>query len=198
MSTGDARSLPWRPPQCADVGEPASLERVCITGPESTGKTVLAERLATWAGAEWSPEAARAYAGERHGVLDAWDVEPIARAQMRAEDSAAACVRGNGGRLLVLDTDLLSTIVYARQYYGSVPRWIERAERMRRADLYLLCDVDVPWVSDGVRDRPTDRVAMHELFRDALARRRARVVDIRGDWSARFTTACDAVTRWLA
>ena len=93
----------------------------------------------------------------------------------------------------MLDTDLVSTMVYARHYYDAVPAWIRNAERARRADLYLLCDVDVPWVADGVRDRPTDREAMFDLFRRALARRRANVIVVHGEWDARWALARDAV-----
>ncbi|MEO7711932.1 MAG: AAA family ATPase, partial [Gemmatimonadaceae bacterium] len=73
-------------------------------------------------------------------------------------------------------------------------RWIEREARMRLAHLYLLCDVDVPWVRDGVRDRPTDRRAMFGLFRRSLARRGARVVIVRGDWTARLELARNALS----
>ena len=76
--------------------------------------------------------------------LTADDVEPIARRQIEAEERGLATAT----RLLVLDTDLLSTTVYARHDYGSCPPWIEQAARDRRADLYLPCDVDAPWVSD--------------------------------------------------
>ena len=65
---------------------------------------------------------------------------------------------------MVLDTDLVSTVLYTRHYYGRAPAWMEAAARARRGDLYLLCDVDLPWTADGVRDRPTNRPAMHGLF----------------------------------
>jgi nicotinamide riboside kinase len=97
----------------------------------------------------------------------------------------------------VLDTDLLSTVIYARHYYGMVPPWIERVERSRRADLYLLCDVDVPWVADGIRDRPEHRDRMFALFRDALVRRRAPFVVVRGDWEERWKRALAAVSASL-
>jgi nicotinamide riboside kinase len=100
--------------------------------------------------------------------------------------------------LIVLDTDLVSTVIYARHYYGAVPSWILGAERQRRADLYLLCDVDVPWVPDGVRDRPVNRGEMFVLFREALARRGANVVAVRGDWESRWRIAREAVERWRA
>ena len=70
---------------------------------------------------------------------------------------------------------------------------IVRAQRERRADLCLLCDVDVPWVPDGARDRPQNRAAMFDLFRRGLAARDARRVIIRGDWATRWERARDAV-----
>lgn len=169
------------------------LVRVCVTGPESTGKTTLARQLAEWAGTEWVPEASRRYAVRTQGELLASDVAPIAREHVALADLAEARARARGASLLVLDTDLISTVVYARHYYDSVPRWIERVERRRRADLYLLCDVDVPWIPDGVRDRPANREEMLARFRDALARRHADTIVIGGDWSTRWRIARDAV-----
>jgi NadR type nicotinamide-nucleotide adenylyltransferase len=164
-----------------------SVIRVCVTGPESTGKTTLATRLAEWARADVVPEASRRYAERTTGELRLADVSPIAREHIALAEAAR-------GPLAVIDTDLLSTVLYSRHYYGAVPRWILRAEHDRRADLYLLCDVDVPWVPDGVRDRPSNRDEMFALFRDALARRKARTVVIRGDWERRWTTARDALS----
>jgi HTH-type transcriptional regulator, transcriptional repressor of NAD biosynthesis genes len=167
----------------------APLVRICVTGPESTGKTTLARRLAESLDTEWVPEASRVYAERVGRPLEASDVSPIAREHIALAEEGAAAARARGAAALVLDTDLLSTVVYARHYYGAVPEWIVEAERARRADLYLLCDVDVPWVADGVRDRPTDRTAMFELFRDALARRAADVVLVGGSWVQRWMQA---------
>jgi len=172
---------------------PVELVRICVIGPESTGKTSLAQQLADWADAEWVPEASREYAERTPRPLTADDVDPIAREHMRLADAAAERARERGSGLLILDTDLVSTVVYARHYYGASPRWVERAERERRASLYLLCDVDVPWVPDGIRDRPADREAMFALFASALARRHAPVVRVSGGWEERWQTALDAV-----
>jgi NadR type nicotinamide-nucleotide adenylyltransferase len=170
---------------------------VCVTGPESTGKSVLAARLAERFHAGLTEECSRRYAAQKGTPLDVTDVLPIARAQGEAEDAAIASVRAAGGTLLVLDTDLLSTVVYARYYYGIAPPELLAAERARRAELYLLCDVDVPWVADGVRDRPDDRVGLHRRFARALARRHAAVVPIAGDWPERRATAEAAVAQLL-
>jgi NadR type nicotinamide-nucleotide adenylyltransferase len=182
----------------ADGGGPAPLLRVCVTGPESTGKTTLAQRLAEWGGTEWVPEAARIHAERATAPLASSDAALIAREHVALADARAARARERGARLLVLDQDLLSTVVYARHYYATVAPWIVRAERERRADLYLLCDVDVPWRPDGVRDRPLGREAMFARFRQALERRRAETVVIRGGWDARWQTARAAVSAALA
>ena len=175
----------------------SALRRVCVTGPESTGKTTLAQRLAELASTEWVPEASRVYAERKGAELQASDVEPIAREHIRLADAASDRVRAEGKSLLVLDTDLLSTVIYSRHYYRMVPGWVERKERARRADLYLLCDIDVPWIADGVRDRPENRAEMFALFRDALVRRKAPYVLVHGDWAARWEIAESAIAPFL-
>ena len=170
------------------------LTRVVVTGSECTGKTTLASDLARNFGTVWVAEYAREYLDRKVATtglpLDARDVEPIARGQIAAEDRGAALANG----LLVLDTDLVSTTVYARHYYGACPAWIEQAARDRRADLYLLCAIDVPWVADSARDRPHHREQIHALFVEALDTLGARYVTIRGPWPDRLATATAAVS----
>jgi nicotinamide riboside kinase len=90
-------------------------------------------------------------------------------------------------------------MVYARHYYGACPLWIEQAARERRSDLYLLCHPDVPWVADALQhDRGFLREEMHALFVAALAEVGARVVHVRGDWTARREVARRAVEALLA
>ena len=174
-----------------------TLSRVCITGPESTGKTTLAQQLAELANTEWVPEASRVYAEREGAELQASDVEPIAREHIRLAEAAAERARVAGRQLLVLDTDLLSTVIYSQHYYRMVPPWVERNERARRADLYLLCDIDVPWIADGIRDRPANRDQMFALFRDALVRRRAPFVLVHGSWEERWGIAERAIASFL-
>lgn len=169
------------------------LRRVVVTGSECTGKTTLARHLAERFATVWVPEHARAYAERQARDLTADDVEPIARGQIDAEDGASARAR----RLIVLDTDLVSTLVYARHYYDHRPDWLLAAAWQRRGDLYLLCHPDVPWVADGVRDRPRAREELHAAFVAQLAALDATVVAIRGDWTAREATAGVAVQALL-
>ena len=168
---------------------------VVVTGSECTGKTTLARELAAAFGAPCSAEFAREYLGVKAAPLVAADVEPIARGQVAGEDAAGR----HATELLIKDTDLVSTAVYARHYYGSCPPWITEEARARRGDLYLLLHPDVPWVADGpFRDRPGDRALLHRLFAEGLTGLGARTVDVTGDWPARQQTAIAAVAGLLA
>ncbi len=167
--------------------------RVVLTGSECTGKTTLAAALAERYGTLWVPEPARAYAEAKPGPLGYEDVEPIARAHIAAADEAAAGARG----LLILDTDLVSTVVYSRHYYGHCPAGVERAARERLAHLYLLHHPDVPWLPDPARDRGHRREHIHELFRQGLDALGARVVDVRGGWAERRERAVRAIDTLL-
>lgn len=174
---------------------PASRVRhVVMTGSECTGKTRLAEALARRYRTIWTPEAARVRGEAKAEPLGFEDVEWIARRHIAAADAAVGRVRD----LLVLDTDLVSTLAYSRHYYGRCPGWIARDAGARLADLYLLHHPDVPWIADVARDRPQQREEIHELFVETLASLGARVVDIRGDWPEREERAARAIDALLA
>jgi NadR type nicotinamide-nucleotide adenylyltransferase len=164
--------------------------KVVVTGSESTGKTELARKLADHFHAPVSQEFVRHYAADRGGKLTFEDHGPIARGQIQAEDAAI----GHANEIVVLDTDLVSTVVYCEHYFGESPSWVETGARLRAADLYLLMKPDVPWMPDGVRDRPDQRDEMHQLFKKKLDQFGLKYVEIGGSAEERFSRAVEAVT----
>ena len=123
-----------------------------------------------------------------HAWQHAWST--IARGQMAVEDRAAE----GDHDLLIQDTDLLSTVVYSRHYYGGCPRWIEVELGRRVPDLYVLAGIDVPWKPDGdQRDRGHLREQMQALFHDELVRRALRFVSVEGSLARRLATASAAI-----
>jgi NadR type nicotinamide-nucleotide adenylyltransferase len=168
--------------------------RVVVTGSECTGKTTLAKALANHYDTVLVPEHARQFVQDLGRAPEVSDVDAIARGQIASEDALADAA----SKILIQDTDLLSTIVYSRHYYGDCPDWIEDALPERAADLYLLCDIDVPWLPDGdQRDRPDRREEMHHLFRQALLDRDLEFVDIRGSLDHRVNLAARAINLLL-
>lgn len=183
---------------------PWHVLRVCVYGPESTGKTTLTQRLAAHYDTVWVAEYARPYLDQANAsrspidggpsaFVTADDIPEIARGHARAEDAAASLAR----RLVFIDTDLVTTTIYSDFYFGGCPDSIRREARRRPYDLTLLLDVDVPWVDDPLRDQPADRDTWMARFRDALAEHGRRWVDISGPWDERFALACAAVDELL-
>ncbi len=169
------------------------MNKIVLTGSESTGKTVLALELGAHFHAPVSTEFVREYAA-RQGKLAFADHGPIARGQMAAEDEAIA----RATRLVILDTDLVSTVVYCEHYFGRAPEWIRDEAVARAGQLYLLCQPDLPWAADGIRDRAERRDEMHALFSGKLRELGLPFVEISGDRAARVANAVRAVERLLS
>ncbi|MBL9214139.1 MAG: ATP-binding protein [Opitutaceae bacterium] len=166
--------------------------RIAVFGAESTGKTRLAEALARRCGAPWVPEYAREF-WDRHGAITLADIPAIAREQWRREDEAAA----QAGRLLICDTEALTTVLWSDLLYGTCPEEVRRGAeaRCRGYALYLLLDTDAPFAPDPQRcfPDPADRERAGRAWRDALERRGLPFVHIRGSWAEREEAAARAV-----
>ena len=168
--------------------------RIVVTGSECTGKTTLAEALAKHYDTVWVPEFVRQFVEQKGDAPEYGDVDAIARGQIELENRTAPVAN----RLLIQDTDLLSTVIYSHHYYGDCPGWIEEELRARAGDLYLLADIDVPWSPDGEqRDRGDRRDEMHELFRSTLEQHGFRFVEIGGTPSQRLQTAISVIDEML-
>ena len=165
------------------------MKRVVLTGSESVGKTTLALRLGDHFGVPVAAEFVRAYAAERGDKLGFGDHGAIARGQMAGEDAAIARARD----MVILDTDLVSTVVYCEHYFGMCPDWITHEAKKRAAELYLLLKPDVPWEADGVRDRGQQRAEMHALFLAKLTEMGLRYVELSGEGEERLAAAIKAI-----
>jgi NadR type nicotinamide-nucleotide adenylyltransferase len=175
------------------------LLRAVLIGPESTGKTWLARDLVSHYNVCWSQEYARQFVESHLRPVVYSDVEAIGRGQRACEDEAIAKARNAGTPLVIHDTDLLSTVIYSRHYYGDCPISIESAAVTRIANLYLLHRPDVPWMTDGhQRAEPERRGELFARFRNTLVALRANVVEIGGEWADRRRSAIEVIDALLA
>jgi HTH-type transcriptional repressor of NAD biosynthesis genes len=170
------------------------VRRVCLFGPESTGKSTLARELARRYGTVHAFEFARPLLDAKQGRCDPEDIPIIARGQRALEDALARQAR----RVLFCDTDALTTAVWSEVLFGSCPHEVLELARAHPPDLYLLLDVDVPWVDDGQRYLGHAREDFLDCCRRALDAQGVAYRVISGNWQARLTAACAAVDDLLA
>lgn len=163
---------------------------VCFHGAESTGKSVLAERLRQRFGWPWVPEYGRTYCEEHGTDLTMADLLAIAEGQAKVT-AAAMALRPE---VLVLDTDQLMTAAWAQMLFGEVP---DALLRYPKADLYLLFSADVPWVADGTRffGERAERARFAALAAEMLERAGVPFTRIAGDWESREAQAVEAIHR---
>jgi len=177
----------WR--YLPEVVRPYYVKRVCIFGAESTGKSTLARDLATHFDTVCVDEYARGLLDHKGGKCDPEDIPLIAKGQMVSEDVLAK----QANRLLVCDTDMLTTTIWADMLFGSCPEWVREEAGSRQYDLTLVMDIDVPWIDDTQRFHPHRRQwFMDESIRRLESHDRKYVV-IGGSWKERFGKAIDAI-----
>jgi NadR type nicotinamide-nucleotide adenylyltransferase len=174
----------WRfLPECV---RPYFVKRICLFGPESTGKSTMARDLADRFETRYVAEFARGLLDPKQGVCRASDIPLIARGQAAAEDAVAR----KANKILFCDTDVLLTTIWSDVLFGDCPAWIRAAAQQRQYDLYLLLDVDVPWVDDQQRYLPHARREFFDRCRQVLELHRRPFVVIRGNWTERLEQAC--------
>ncbi len=179
-------------PECV---RPHYVKRVCITGPESTGKSTLTHDLACHYNTTYAWEYARPLLDPKGGACEPADIDKIAVGQLATEDAMAR----QANRVLFCDTNALLTTVWSRTLFRSCPAWIDELARSRTYDLTLLLDTDVPWVDDDQRyfpDEPRRRAFFNQCV-NAHDEANVPYTLISGDWDQRFAQAVEAVDNML-
>ena len=171
----------------------SDIIKIAIYGPESTGKTTLAQQLARHFDTVWAPEFAREYLQEKFNdagiICCPEDILPIAIGQTKLENEALA----NANKFLFADTCLMVTKVYSEMYYNFVDPVLDKAARKHKYDLFFLTDVDVPWEKDDLRDRPEDREIIFKSFKKALVDNNKPFIILSGNAEQRFNTAIETL-----
>lgn len=141
-----------------------TLKRVAIIGPESTGKSELAQQLAQHFQTEWVPEYARFYIDRLDREYEEDDLLEISKGQIAWENEKSHYAND----FLFCDTNLIVIKIWSDHKYGQTNSWIEKQLEERSYDFYLLNNIDLMWKPDPQREHPTMRDHFFEVYKNYL------------------------------
>lgn len=180
------------------------LKKIVVIGPESTGKSTLCSQLAKYYNTLWCPEYAREYLTV-HGMKYSFeDLLNIAKKQLLLEDEYAREVNHQSpgvdyGDLIInhlfIDTDMYVMKVWCEFVFGKCHPFILDEISKRKYDLYLLCDIDLPWTYDPLREYPNEgpRKQLYSIYKDILINQQTPWININGSYKERLQKAIKAI-----
>lgn len=168
-----------------------ALRRIAILGPESTGKSVLAANLAEHYKTDWVHEFSREYLTGLERPYDYNDILEIAKGQLILEEELAE----KASRFLFCDTEMITNMIWCLEKYGKCHPWIFGKTMSQAYDLYLLCNTDLEWEFDPLRESPDqkDRDQLFDIYKKALQDRSLPYVVVSGKDKARFENAIQII-----
>jgi NadR type nicotinamide-nucleotide adenylyltransferase len=183
------------------------IKKIVILGPESTGKSTLCKQLAEHFETAWCPEYAREFLLSNGKNYDFDDLLTIAKGQLALEDEYSTAMEKNslplledGGSIpLFIDTDMYVMKVWCEFVFEKCHPFILHEIIERKYDLYLLCNVDIPWVKDELREYPDleTRKKLYRNYKDIIINQQTPWVDISGGNDERLQKAITAVDELL-
>jgi NadR type nicotinamide-nucleotide adenylyltransferase len=168
------------------------LKKIVVTGPESTGKSTLCEQLAKKYNTNWVPEYAREYLLKLGRPYTYDDLLIIARRQLEQEDHITASSKSP---LVFIDTDMYVMKVWCEYVFGKCHSFILDEIVKRKYDVYLLCNTDLPWVADELREYPDleSRERLYHMYKDLMINQLSPWFDISGNYEERLEKAISIV-----
>ncbi len=194
------------------------IKKIVIIGPESTGKSTLCEQLSQHYGMQWCPEFAREYLLTNGKDYDYDDLLTIARGQLALEDEYASLVNSQWSMvnervwvnphslssrqhtpMLFIDTDMYVMKVWCEYVFGKCHQFILEQIVDRKYDLYLLCNTDLPWEKDALREYPDEasRKELYLIYKDLLINQTVPWVEISGRNEDRLLLAINAIKTFI-
>ncbi len=158
-----------------------NIQLICFYGPESTGKSFMAKRMAEHFKTEYVPEVARELITSNDFTIE--DIIRIGKTQTERVHEKLK----TANRFLFCDSDLITTQIYSQHYLNEIPEILFDLEKQITYDHYFLFDIDTPWVNDGLRDLGSkdQRKEMFNRFKAALDKREIPYTLIHGNWAER-------------
>jgi len=174
-----------------------ACKKIVAIGPESTGKSSLCFDLAKHYNTEWCPEYAREYLLRNGKNYTYDDLLLIAKGQLDLEDSFTTDSRLATSDFLFIDTDMYVMKVWCEYVFGKCHRYILDQIVNRKYDLYLLCNTDLPWTPDELREYPDKkrRDQLFSIYKDLMINQDTPWIEITGPGEGRTAIAIEQIDK---
>ncbi len=167
--------------------------KIVVTGPESSGKTTLARQLAQHLKTQAVGEYAREYLNQLGRPYAKPDLLAIAKGQLKKEQ-----VFDHGkNNIIILDTSLEVIKIWSEVRFKCVHPWIVEALNNNKRDFYLLCQPDLPWEYDPLRENPNDRWVLYEMYERELNSLKVPFASVSGAGEQRFENALAQLQKFI-
>ncbi|MDP4282549.1 MAG: ATP-binding protein [Bacteroidota bacterium] len=171
----------------------SKLLKIAVTGPESTGKSILTEQLAHHYHTNFVPEYAREYIDKLQRPYNQEDILVIAQNQILNEHT----LEKQANQIIFCDTELIVTKIWSEVKYSSCDPWILKTILENPYDLYLLCNIDIPWVDDPQREHPQMREYLFNLYFRELTDRKVSFAIVNGLGMRRLHNAVRIIEKYF-
>lgn len=180
-----------------------AVKKIVVIGPESTGKSSLCKALAEHYKTIWVKEFAREYL-EKNGTQYTFEnLYEIAAGQIKGEDIAMEQMKNVHEKCietpLFIDTDLYVIKIWSEFVFNKCDNSILTLITKQQYDLYLLCDVDLPWVNDNLREYPDLKVRqkLFHYYKEEMAAQKIPWKIISGNYDERTVAAIKFIDQHL-
>ncbi len=183
------------------------IQKIVVLGPESTGKSTLCAALAAHYQTIWTPEYARSFLSKNGTKYTYDDLLTIAKGQIQKEEEALASLNKNTvdqptpkiSNKLILDTDMYVMKVWCEYVFNNCHHYILEQINQRSYDLYLLCDIDLPWAADEMREYPDagPRIELFTIYRELLINQNTPWGIVSGTGKERTENAIQLIDQYL-
>jgi len=179
------------------------IKKIVVIGPESTGKSTLCEQLAVHFKTQWCPEFAREYLLKNGAGYSFENLLTIAKGQIELEEKLLVEKKQRSiinhqlsiDNYVFIDTDMYVMKVWCEFVFNKCHQYILDKIAERKYDLYLLCNIDLPWIADELREYPDEepRKELYNIYKDILINQNIPWVEISGSYEERLQKAIAAV-----
>jgi len=172
--------------------------KIVLFGPESSGKTTLANHLAEHYKTKWVPEFARDYLqrkwNKNNEVCGLDDLPIIVNGQKSLENKLLK----SANNIIFCDTNAVVTQIWSQTHFnGYCSPEILKVAKQSNHDFYLLTNIDVPWKNDNLRDRPNNRKKMLKVFQKTLETYNFPFKLISGDINSRLKSSIEIIDKLI-